>query len=343
MNFSTLAVFGLATAIGTVNPVHSQTRAAWEVRSLEHIDLWFHGLAVVGFQGFAPLPMYSSDYAEEVRALKESRGIYPTPLDSLSGIFRRGFENDSTFEILHFAPLYFASSNTPDMLDALRAAVGSERLTPGLEQFGASVIRSLMTSDREKSLILEFVNALETEWSLFYREYHSTSTEASQQIRTSTATYWNESVVPDIGYFLDSRQLQGGIILISPALGAEGRIFQGSSTNPIDNVIAVTLPGSGSARSIVSHLIREACFPMVSNLVAELGVARDRVIAERISSRTAVRCGELVLTDGKPALLEQYRRTFLQYAPNVNSSTTFESAFPADNRILRQIEQALGN
>lgn len=321
-------------------PLKARGQAAWVVTSLDHFDLWYHGLAVVGFQGFAPLPMYSVDYAAEIRAAKEARGIFPTPLDSLASRFRRGFENDSTFEILHFAPLYFASSDRTAMLSALKASLNGDAVAPGTEQFGAGIIQSLVATDRQRSLLLDFISAIESEWRLFYRDYRNSMRDTIRSTLEVATSFWNDSIA-SADAFPAQHQLEGGVIVVSPAIGAEGRIFQGASANPIDNVIAVTLPASGSPVAIASHALHEACFPLASDLVAELGVARDRVVAERISSRAAIRCGAMILRSVKPDMLERYQAIFLQYAPNVSSSTTFESAFPADRRILREIEQAL--
>ena len=60
----------------------------WAVRSAAHVDLWYHGLAVVGFEGFSPLPLYSPEYAERIRRAKEAQGVYPTTLDRLRSYFR---------------------------------------------------------------------------------------------------------------------------------------------------------------------------------------------------------------------------------------------------------------
>jgi hypothetical protein len=327
---------GSALLLPTASAVRSQT-PAWSVVSLEQLDLWYHGLAVVGFQGFAPLPMYSTSYADNVRAEKERLGIYPTPLDTLAGRFRRAFETDSAFELFHFLPVYFAASDRAAMLAALRAATADGNPQSMLEQFGASVVAAMLTTDRQRRVVNDFADALEAEWELFLRDYLEVLRGELDPLMAETGRYWNDDVARQLADYLGAGHLTGGILVISPPLGAEGRIFTGMDGNDRDNVIVVGYPSGSTPRKIVAHAVRESCFPRVSALVARLAFSADRQMAERAASRGAVRCGSIVLETYFPELAAEYRRVFLEYAPNVNTTTTFESAFPVDRQLLTAI------
>ena len=118
-------VIGIAPQLNAQQP-----NQAWNFESVESADLLFHGLAVVGVRGFSSLPLYDLEYAEQVRAAKEAKGIYPTSLDKQAGSFREAFESDSTFELLHFLPLYFGPVSTTTVIDVLTEVAGGGGARP---------------------------------------------------------------------------------------------------------------------------------------------------------------------------------------------------------------------
>ena len=136
-------------------PVHSieaqrVERNGWAVRHAAHVDLWYHSLAVVGFQGFGAVPLYDPGYAPAIRAAKTALGIPPTTLDREAPVLLEAFRADSIFEVLHFLPVYFALASRVDMLDALDAV--SRDPTRAIEesgprtQFGVGVAGALLPS-----------------------------------------------------------------------------------------------------------------------------------------------------------------------------------------------------
>src|SRR5512147_3215408 len=95
---------------------------SWRVAHDPFVDLWFHSLAVVGFDGYGPLPMYDAQYAARVRAAKAGAHL-TTALDRRAAKFHTAFVADSAFEALHFLPLYFAGTDPAVALPALSSAL----------------------------------------------------------------------------------------------------------------------------------------------------------------------------------------------------------------------------
>jgi hypothetical protein len=327
-------------ALVVASPAHAQlpVPGAWTFVSSPHADLWFHGLAVVGFEGFTPVPLYSRDYAAQVRAAKTERGMAPTALDSLAGALRGSLERDSTFELFHFIPLYFGVSSVTEMLGALNDVARGRRPT----DFGSGAVASVLTSRRQRRVLGEYVRALELEWDLFYREYWEETRAATARHIVASQQLWNRRLGPVLDSFLRARRAIGGVALVSPAVGPEGRVFGGQPGRPDDHVVAVMLaPRDSLAAALL--LVRELCYPLATELTERLqiGVA-DRVFAERVSSRVAIRCGAMLLDRYVPDLTAAYRELYLAAtAQEARGEDAFMRAFPVDALLLRTLREEL--
>ena len=130
--------------------------------------------------------------------------------------------------------------------------------------------------------------------------------------------------------------------MVSEALGPEGRVFTGDPNNTDDNVFAVSLAHNETGLGVSAFLLKELCYPVASSVVAELGLSRDRVSAERLSGRLAVRCGAELLEGNPDGLAEKYRTTFQAAAAASGiSGASFEAAFPLDAGALERLRREL--
>jgi len=316
----------------------------WSFRTVESADLLFHGLAIVDFQGFSSLPLYNRRYADRVRAAKEEMGVYPTALDRQSRMFRAAFESDSTFELLHFLPLYFGFVDPTTVIQVL-SEVASGRGTRSADEgaaFASSVVASVLRNRDQKRVLGEFANALEEEWNVFLRDYLSESLAERNAALSQASQDWNRRVAPAIAGFLDTRQITGGTVLVSDALGPEGRVFSGNPASSADNVFAVSLAQNDRGLGIAALLVKELCYPVASGVVEALGRSRDRVEAERLSGRLSVRCGAELLENAPNRMADEYRSTFLAAATASGiPGSTFDAAFTVEASALARLRQEL--
>lgn len=313
----------------------------WAVRSAAHVDLWYHGLAVVGFEGFSPLPLYAPEYAARIRRAKEAQGVYPTTLDRLRSYFRVAFASDSTYEIFHFLPLYFGSPDPDSMLAALAAAARGGGETP--DEFGARVLADVLTRKNQREVAGQFIQALEEEWEVFLRADREANAARREDYLAAVEQQWSEELGPAIQGFLSDRRLERGVILTSPALGPEGRVFLGDPADEGDNLVAVGMPaGLDDPSRVLFAAVRELCYPVASREVARHGVpGKDRVTAERWSSRAAIRCGAMLLEVRAPELAAPYRDAYVRAARLDPERVTFENAFPVDAQLLKAVRREL--
>ncbi len=337
-----IARFGRFTAVALVvaTPVLAQTPAprgdaGWRFTAAPHADLWFHGLATVGLRGFAPMPLYDAAYEARMRAAKAERGLYPTALDTLAARFREAFEQDSVFEVLHFVPLYFPTSAPLEMLAALQTVAEGRRAMG----FGDRMLASVLRSRSQQRELGTFVRSLTEEWQGFYRTHWAQNETARVRTVAASQQFWDRHLAVPLAAFLAQQGLEYGTAYVSGPLGPEGRIFQRDPADPFDNVVAVQASDDPSAPAFA--LLRELCYPTVSRLVEQLMIGgRDRVYAERVSSRGAVRCGAALLEQHAPELLPAYRAMFLAHVGESGESVgRFIRVFSIPDGLWREIQR----
>jgi hypothetical protein len=318
----------LCAAPAVARPVVAQG-GTWAFAAAPHADLWFHGLAVVGLEGYGPLPYYRPGYAAENRAAQRAAGRYPTPLDSLAPALRAAFQRDSAFEVLHFVPLYFDATEPGELLDALSEVARGGTPTAS----GARLVGSVLRSASQRRTLGRFVAALRAEWDGFLRVRWEADAARRGQTLATAASDWRD-LQGSLAEFLRGRER--GTVLASSALGGEGRV--------VADRVAVWLPSDSAAgRAVVAALLRELCFPLVTATVERTVRVPDRVSAERMSSRGAVRCGALLLERHRPTWLEDYRRVFLRAAGESRSdAAAFERVFAVPEDLLAALRAEIG-
>ncbi len=331
---------GLLLSMGVPRPLSSQH--AWTLVEAPQVNLWFHGLAVVGFRGFGPLPLYDPGYAGRIRRAKDSLGVFPTALDRQAERFRTAFEEDSSFEVLHFVPLYFAAADRAAMLEALRAVARQRSGVPAVAdprtRFGTAAVAAVLQKPEQRRTLGEFADALDREWQQFYGGYWARLGAERGPRVAELQMEWDARFAPPLADYLRAQRLDRGIIFLSPALGADGRIFDGDPADRTDNLVAVRFPASGDAPDLPLYaVVRELCYPAVRQALAGEPASASRIAAERRSSDAAVRCGALLLRARAPALVAGYRRAFA----GDTLTASFEAAYPLDAALAAALGRLL--
>lgn len=310
----------LGLALLPLAPVAAQQRAeqadsGWVVYASPAVDLWFHGMAVLGlYDQDAPLPFYNEAYTEEVREAKRARGLV-TALDSLGPELRRDFFRAGAPELFHFMPMYFPRTRASRMLTALRAVADMRLrdtiLTRPDVLLGASTVARQLQDRDVRRLLGRFATALENEWRLFYGEYWESRSREQSDRYLEIRDMWTTRLGPALAPFLSRARLEAGMILPSPPLGLEGRLDDGDPTNGGYNLVAVWLPpGEYGADRSTFAVLKELCFVLANRVrIPVTGAGGEQ---HALQARAAVRCGHLLLEFYEPTLLARYRRVFLE-------------------------------
>jgi len=321
----------------------------WVVVSAPQVDLWYHGMAVVGFDGGNASTIYSSEYVDRVRAEKERLGIYPTALDRAADDLREDLEKDQAFRSLHFLPLHFAAATPQRMLRALAAVGDRETSDSGVidsdTRVGFGFAAGALRSDAEREVLLRFVRALEEEWSVFFHSYWDQTVRTDSAGRETLQSEWNENAGTALGGFLAERGMEDGLIFVSPALGQHGRLVQSNAYDGLDNAVAVWSPEKQESGAIISAAVREICFTAVDRRVLIAGI-RAGLDQQTVRSRAAVRCGAMLFEANNPAFLSEYERTFVQAAGNGDADSAgmadaFEQAYDVSDGVITELQRLI--
>ena len=329
-------LLGVGLAIGRASA--QEASGGWSFTSLPFTDLWFHGMALVDPIGPGPNPLYDPGYPNVVRRAKGGAGGSPTALDVRLGYFREAFRRDPAFEVLHFLPLYFPQAARSEIFMALTLLAGTEegipRATSARTSFGTAAVGSVLTTREQRSLLGEFVTALEDEWTGFFQAYWQGGAGQRGQLQTVLRDVWGSDYAASLTPFLDGMRMSGGLVAVVPAIGSEGRIFGGSPQDPMDNVLVVSAPaGPEDGVEVVFSMLRELSFPLVRQVMDEVRVKEgNRDEEESLAVRSAIRSGALILEMLSPDDLGAYQRFFLtqsgRSAPEEEAiEATFREAF----------------
>ncbi len=207
--FVTRAVIGLllagcaVLATPSVAQVTADRQAAelgWRVRSNPAADLWFHGLAVVGFGMDELFQLYHPDYVERVRQAKQELGIYPTPLDSLAGELLLEMEKEPELAALHFVPLHFPGASLDEMFRALMAVatreLRQEDVYASNTRAGIRWAAGMFREGDHREVLEQFLELLEQEWDLFFEDYWEQVIAADTVRYAEIQAAWSETVAP---------------------------------------------------------------------------------------------------------------------------------------------------
>ena len=340
-----IACFALPAPLAAQNQAPS-TR--WRTILLPQVDLWYHGLATAQFEGFGPDELYDAGYALRLRDAKQKAGVLPTRLDDQAAYFGSAFRRDSTFEVFHFVPLYFAATTVDPMLDALATVAGAEgtpSVDDALAQFGASAVAGTIPREDQRAILADWTEALRVEWSSFYADYWRERAIQSGPRLQAIQSDWDDNFAPRLAAYLHAYALDNGVLVLSDPVGPEGRIFEGDPANRSDNIVVVGFDESAGPRAPLYAAVREMCFPVVREVLADSPSAPDRASAATRSSNAAVRCGAYLLDRFAPDLAAGYRSGLVPDASGspADIMAVFERKYPIDAALSVAIQEKLGD
>ncbi len=325
-------------ALALTAPLLGQAdRTPWRVRSDPGADLWFAGLAATETFGFGDLPLYDRGATRALRAMLASAGSG----DALDGArdLHDAFAADSAFELLHFVPLYFTTADRDGMLAALRLVVergsGAVAGLPSRERFGGSAVAATLRTPEQRRVLGAFLGHL-GRWSAATDSFRN-SAEVLLAVDAARAR-WTR-LAGTLEPYLAAERLDDGVLLVSPFVGPDGRLFEGAPGARADNVLAVHLPVGADGGDAAYLAVRELCYPLVRRVAGRLPALADRVSAERTRGQAAVRCGALLLARYAPGEIAGYERTWLRVA---GRREPFADAFALPEGWVEALQREIG-
>ncbi|UCG87215.1 MAG: hypothetical protein JSW71_01320 [Gemmatimonadota bacterium] len=318
----------------------------WSVRLRPQVDLWYHALAIINVEREELLSRYDPSYAGAIARAKQDRGVGATRLDSLADDFRSEFGSRREFRLLDQLPLYFVDATLEQMLMALSAVADRQtyrrdKVAPEARD-GAAIAAQAFSRASLRRVLGRFIEALEQEWQVFYREYWTEVVASDSVGRSELADFWTTTVAPQLEDILADRRLDGGTILVSSAVGPEGRFFIGDPRWAEDNQVVVSSPPGSGPLEPTYHAVKEICYGIVAPALQDL--VDDKVETISLRMVAAVRCGAMVLDRYVPILAAGYRSTMMRAVGADTATATigrFEERFALEPEILAALRNEI--
>ena len=335
------------TEPGTAQPGAGQTAApsptTWPVQTREHVDLWLHGYAML-YQDTTRVPYFRRGYRDELVATKNRAGVV-TQLDANRDRLASRLAASPTLFNTQFVAFYFDSwDEMRQAIDWFLQAEGDPRRASNVEtQRILAFLAQNFPTAADRDWLRLFSQSLEDERTKFFRN----SWVQAQQTRAGTLAAVSElwqATRPRLQRFLANTQQEGGRVLLSLALGGEGRTINAGSRQ---NTVAVPFPDrAADAAEAVYVFVHEAALNVAATAVRDnITPAEQRSgVGERYTGAAAVRAGYLVLEKAAPDLAEGYARYYLRIAgvaAGADPRAALATAFPLPPAIREALERQI--
>ncbi|MDB4877113.1 MAG: hypothetical protein JWM41_3559 [Gemmatimonadetes bacterium] len=337
------------TSSGIGLPVPAQT-SAWRVTTLEHVDLWLHGFALLT-SDTGRVPFFARGYKQQVTALKRQRNLF-TQLDANQHDLSARFATNPGLANAQFVAMYFPSfQEIVNATDLFIRSSGNPRAAsdPQMQQ-EIALLAGIFPTPADRNWLRLFVQSLQDESTRFYHGYWTNEQQARGAAYAAFREAWMSRYYQKFSRFLNNTQQSSGQLALSLPLGGEGRTINDGKQY---NMIAVDYPTTVDAAP-------EALYGFVHEAVAKLveeSIRDNTSPAEQRSGTTlgysgngAVRAGALLLQRVAPEEVQGYMRFYLRTlgttSPQGDPTAAFAAAFPIPAAILtavsRQIDVVLG-
>lgn len=338
----------IAALLGASTPAlaqQSQPQRTWRVTTMEHVDLWLHGFAMLT-SDTGHVPFFAPNYKRDIKAIKAQKNIF-SQLDANQAQLSQRFATNPALTNAQFLAMYFPSfQELVTATDRFIRANGDPRAASDqqmAEEF--QILAANFQSPADRDWLRLFVSSLQDENNRFYQAYWNNEQQVRNAAFAQVNQLWASQWYPKLSRYLNNTQQSRGEMLLSLPLGGEGRTVNGGKS---DNLIAVGFPRTADSAN-------EALFAFVHEAVAKLvdeSINDNTTPAEKRSGATigyegngAVRGGEMLLEHVAPDLVPNYMRYYLgqlgKPAPAGDPRAAFEAAFPLPQAILTALKQAI--
>ena len=257
----------------------SATRApapapGWRVTTMEHVDLWLHGFALLT-SDTGGVPFFARGYKQEVTALKRKQNLF-TLLDANQPNLSARFATTPTLANAQFIAMYFPSfQEIVTATDLFIRSSGDPRAArdPQMQQ-EIAILASNFPQQADRNWLRLFVQSLQDENTKFFHSYWTGEQQSRGAAYSAFQEQWMSVHYPKLSRFLNNTQQSAGQLVLSVPLGGEGRTVNDGKQS---NIIAVEFPKTVDAAP-------EALFAFVHEAVA---TARRRGNHRQLDARSA--------------------------------------------------------
>lgn len=336
-------------------PTTTATRApapppGWRVTTMEHVDLWLHGFALLT-SDTGGVPFFARGYKQEVTALKRKQNLF-TQLDANQPNLSARFATTPTLANAQFIAMYFSSfQEIVTATDLFIRSSGNPRAAsdPQMQQ-DIAILASNFPQQADRTWLRLFVQSLQDENTKFYHAYWTGEQQSRGAAYSAFQEQWMSVHYPKLSRFLNNTQQSAGQLVLSVPLGGEGRTVNDGKQS---NIIAVEFPKTvDAAPEALFAFVHEAVAQLVDEAITDNSTPAQRRSGEMAgyTGNGAVRGGALLLQKVEPTLVADYMRFYLRArgvaVPAGDVAPAFAAAFPLPAAVLtaigKQIDVVMG-
>lgn len=339
-----LALAACAGPQQTAEPLRPVVRGPqWPVKTREHVDLWLHGYAML-LDDTATVPLFARGYREALTIEKNRRRVY-TVLDSTRNALAATLKARPTLEGAQFLALYFGTwEELRQAMDYFFRTEGDPSKSNNREVQGIiAFLAQQFPRKEDRDFAQRFVAALTDERDDFHHAWWLEQQRARGAGLARADSLWQASWRPALQPFLNHTQQANGDLIVTLALGGEGRAVPAGKQM---SQYAVAWPATAdSAEVLLFSFAHEAAGAIAQVAVNDhLTPAQQREGAgNRLAATGLVRGGAILVEKIQPALAERYARWYLTLAgkpvPARDALGALAAAFPMPEEMLASMKR----
>lgn len=319
--------------------------AAWRVVTMEHVDLWFHGFAMLTSDtGY--VPFFARGYRQRITTAKRLEKIV-TLLDVNQPSLSARFATTPSLANAQFLAMYFSSfAEMVSVTDQFLRAAGNPRTSydPQIQQ-QLGLLAATFPRPEDRNWLSLFILSLQDENTKFFHPYWLTEQRARGPAFAQFAEEWRSRFYVRLTRFLNNTQQTRGQVILSIPIGGEGRTVNDGKQS---NLVAVSFPKSLDSTSASLYVFaHEAVAGVVQEAIRDNTTPAEQrtSAAGTYAGNGAVRGGALLLQRALPESAPGYMRYYLRIVgktpPAGDPSAAFSAAFPLPPAIVTGIGGAI--
>ncbi|HEY0928741.1 MAG TPA: hypothetical protein VGE27_02380 [Gemmatimonas sp.] len=332
----------------------SQAQLRWPVRTLSHVDLWFHAFAMVSVDTGTVVPLYRRGYRDSITVQKNQRNVL-TALDGNRETLARGLQRGGYLSAQFLAFDYASWEEMRGTIERFLQLEGDpRRASDEVSARRMMQLAALFRTATDREWLRLFISGVQDEAVRYFDAEYLRVFRERRAVITAVDSLWQQQYRAKFERFLNNTGQRQGDLLLSLPMGGEGRTGPGRTQR---TMMAVPFPARPEdAVQALYVLVHEATGSLVGPVVADnVTPAEQRTgAADRAVASGQVVAGAMVLTKIAPELLAGYQRYYLAQsgvrvdaaADGAALTAAFERAFslPASMRdaLRRQIDIVLG-
>jgi hypothetical protein len=328
-------------------PAAEAPALTWPLKHREHVDLWLHGFAMLQ-DDTSTVPLFAPDYRQRMTIYKNSRALH-TPLDSATEKLGAYLQSRPDAVGAQFLALYFST------WDEMSRAAGYFLRFDGDPQRSdnrevatiVALFAQYFPRPADREFLRQFIEVLNAERTLFHHEWWVAEERARRAGLQRADALWQSTWRPALQRFLNHTQQQNGDLILSLALGGEGRALPaGKSTNQY----AITWPATADSAEVLLFAFAHEIVGSVAQaaITDHLTPAESRSgVAAQLNSAGLVRGGALLVERVQPGSGARYARWYLSLmgrtAPTGDAAAlaALAAAFPMRAAMIESIERQI--